>query len=313
MTQMQSRPHSSADSPGNYSPAWCTKWRNWRNFPAHAATVKKDPSAILTIDDNIKEYRRELQTLLDVQTELQKSHIDNSDFARHIGDLERDLKTANGTIRILQKLTTGTPTLCIIKLKLKHCFTTAPILTHFDPQRECIVETDASDFALGGTLSQVSDDKKLHPNAFHSRKFSPAEINYEIHDKELLAIVDCFKAWRRYLEGSLHTVQVFTDHKNLEYFMTTKVLNRRQARWAQELAGVDFKIFYRKGTSNGKPVTDRQDHAPRSSHRHSRTVDLRHNCSYGICYLQDVGRLHCCFICYESFHLSHLLSVCLVL
>jgi hypothetical protein len=106
--------------------------------------------------------------------------------------------------------------------KLKHCFTTAPILTHFDPHRECIVETDASDFALGGTLSQTAKDKKLHPNAFHARKFSPAEINYEIHDKELLAIVDCFKAWRRYLEGSLHTVQVFTDHKNLEYFMTTK-------------------------------------------------------------------------------------------
>jgi hypothetical protein len=114
--------------------------------------------------------------------------------------------------------------------KLKHCFTTAPILIHFDAHRECIVETDASDFALGGTLSQPTEDKKLHPNAFHSRKFSPAEINYEIHNKELLAIVDCFKAWRRYLEGSLHTVQVFTDYKNLEYFITTKVLNRRQAR-----------------------------------------------------------------------------------
>jgi hypothetical protein len=137
--------------------------------------------------------------------------------------------------------------------KLKHCFTTPPILTHFDPHRECIIETDASDFALGRILSHTAEDKKLHPNAFHSRRFSPAEINYEIHDKELLAIVDCFKAWRRYLEGSLHMVQVFTDHKNLEYFMTTKVLNRRQACWAQELAGVDFKIFHRKGTSNGKP------------------------------------------------------------
>jgi hypothetical protein len=131
--------------------------------------------------------------------------------------------------------------------KLKHCFTTAPILTHFDPHRECIVETDASDFALGGTLSQTAEDKKLHPNAFHSRKFSPAEINYEIHNKELLAIVDCFKAWRRYLEGLLHMVQVFMDHKNLEYFMMTKVLNRRQACWAQELAGMDFKIYYGKG------------------------------------------------------------------
>jgi hypothetical protein len=79
--------------------------------------------------------------------------------------------------------------------KLKHCFTTAPILTHFNLHRECIVKTDASDFALGGSLSQIAEDKKLHPNAFHSRKFSPAEINYEIHDKELLIIVDCFKVW----------------------------------------------------------------------------------------------------------------------
>jgi hypothetical protein len=84
---------------------------------------------------------------------------------------------------------------------------------------------------------------------------TPAEINYEIHDKELLAIVDSFKVWWRYLEGSLHTVQVFMDHKNLEYFMTTKVLNRRQAYWVQELASVDFKIYYRKGTSNSKPDT----------------------------------------------------------
>jgi hypothetical protein len=115
--------------------------------------------------------------------------------------------------------------------KLKHCFTTALILTHFDPNHEYIAETDASDFALGGTLSHIAKDKKLHPNAFHSRKVSPAEINYEIHNKELLAIVDSFKAWRRYLEGPLHMVQVFTDYKNLEYFMTTKVLNRRKACW----------------------------------------------------------------------------------
>jgi hypothetical protein len=79
--------------------------------------------------------------------------------------------------------------------KLKHCFMTAPILTHFDLYGKCIVETNASDFALGSTLSQTAEDKTLHPHAFHSRKFSPAEINYEIHDKELLAIVDCFKVW----------------------------------------------------------------------------------------------------------------------
>ena len=88
---------------------------------------------------------------------------------------------------------------------------------------------------------------------FHSRKFQPAEINYEIHDKELLAIVDAFKHWRRYCEEAMHQVQVVSDHQNLEYFTTTKVLNRRQARWAQELAGIDFRIYHRPGTQNGKP------------------------------------------------------------
>jgi hypothetical protein len=78
--------------------------------------------------------------------------------------------------------------------KLKHCFTTTPILMHFDLQQECIVEPDASDFVLGATLSQIGNDQKLHPNAFHARKFSPAKINYKIQDKELLTIVDSFKA-----------------------------------------------------------------------------------------------------------------------
>ena len=118
-----------------------------------------------------------------------------------------------------------------------------------------IVETDALDFSLGAVVSQRDGNNRLHPVAFHSRKFSPAEINYEIHDKELLAIVDTFKHWRRYCEGVVHQVQVFSDHQNLEYFTTTKVLNRRQARWTQELAGIDFKIFYRPGSQNGKPET----------------------------------------------------------
>jgi len=112
---------------------------------------------------------------------------------------------------------------------------------------------DASDFALGAVLSQRDKEGRLHPVAFHSRKFQPVEINYEIHDKELLAIVDAFKHWRRYCQGATHQVQVLSDHHNLEYFTTTKVLNRRQARWAQELAGIDFNIFYQPGSQNSKP------------------------------------------------------------
>ena len=129
-------------------------------------------------------------------------------------------------------------------------FTTAPVLQHFDPDEPAIVETDASDFALGGILSQKHKGR-LHPISFHSRKFTEAEINYDTADKELLSIIDCFKRWRRYLEGDKHQVQVISDHQNLELFQTTKVLNRRQARWAQELAGYDFTILFHPGRQNG--------------------------------------------------------------
>jgi len=130
----------------------------------------------------------------------------------------------------------------------------APILAHFDAQQPVVIETDPSDFVLGAILSQKDDENRLHPVAFHSRKFQPAEINYEIHDKELLAVVDAFKHWRRYCERATNQVQVYLDHQNLEYkFTTTKLLNQRQARWAQELAGINFRIYYRPGAQNGKP------------------------------------------------------------
>jgi len=139
--------------------------------------------------------------------------------------------------------------------ELKKRFTTALVLAQFDLEKLVLIETDASDFAIGAVLSQRDNENRLHPVAFHSRKFQPAEINYEIHDKELLAVVDAFKHWRCYCEGATHQVQVFSDHQNLEYFTTTKVLNRRQARWAQKLAGINFRIYYHPGTQNGKPDT----------------------------------------------------------
>jgi len=120
--------------------------------------------------------------------------------------------------------------------QLKNAFTTAPILRHFDYEREIIVETDASDYVSAGILLQHDDDGILHPVAFYSKKDSPAECKYEIYDKELLAIVRAFEEWRPHLEGSSHPIRVLTDHKNLEYFMSTKLLNRRQARWSEFLS-----------------------------------------------------------------------------
>ncbi|MBW0571434.1 hypothetical protein O181_111149 [Austropuccinia psidii MF-1] len=81
---------------------------------------------------------------------------------------------------------------------LKEAFTTAPILYHFHPSLPTIVETDTSDYSLGAVLSQVNDSGK-HPIAFDSCKLLPAELNYEVHDKELLGIVWALKRWRAFL------------------------------------------------------------------------------------------------------------------
>ena len=89
--------------------------------------------------------------------------------------------------------------------------------------------------------------RSLHPVAFFSKKHSPAECNYEIYDKELMAIIRCFEEWRAELQSSINPIRVLSDHKNLEYFMTNKLLSRRQARWAQFLSQFDFKIVYRPG------------------------------------------------------------------
>ena len=128
---------------------------------------------------------------------------------------------------------------------LKQCFTTVPILAHFDYEKECIVETDASDNVSAGVLSQYSsEDSKLHPVAFLSRKHSPQEINYKIYDKELLAIIKAFEEWQPMLEGAGLPIKILTNHRNLQYFMTTKQLSRRQARWSEYLSHFNFVIQF---------------------------------------------------------------------
>lgn len=137
--------------------------------------------------------------------------------------------------------------------QLKVAFTSAPLLRIYDPSLPCVLETEASYFAISGVLNQKSQDQ-IYPIAFFSRKLNSSEVNYDVHDKELLAIVDSFKQWRHYLEGLAFQIDVITDHRNLEYFMNSKrlALNRRQARWAIELSSYDFIITYRPGVKNGR-------------------------------------------------------------
>jgi len=136
---------------------------------------------------------------------------------------------------------------------LKSAFTSESFLLHPDTTQPFIVETDASDFALSGVLSQFDASQQLRPVAYFSRQLTPPEANYPVYDKELLAIKECFAEWRHLLQGARQAVTVYCDHKNLEYFMTTQQLNRRQARWAQFFADYDFRITYKPGKLNRKP------------------------------------------------------------
>jgi transposase InsO family protein len=222
--------------------------------------VKKDPKKV----EAIREWLRP-KSIKDVQafvgfTSFYRRFIPRySALAKPLTDLIRVRQppssksdTAKGPAkrkRVMYEPFQWTPEAEKAFLRLKTEFAEDVLLTHYDPDREIIVETDASDFVTAGVLSQPHDGI-LRPIAFFSRKMSPAEINYEVYDKEMLAIINAFENWRPELVGTEQPVKVLSDHKNLEYFMTTKRLNRRQARWAELLADYNFRIQYRPGKEN---------------------------------------------------------------
>jgi len=131
-------------------------------------------------------------------------------------------------------------------------FTTAPVLRHFDHDREVIIETDASGYVSAGVLSQYDDDGVLHQVAYFSKKHSPAKCNYDIYNKELMAIIKALEEWRPECEAAAYPLKLITDHKNLEYFMTKKLLNRRLAPWSEFLTRFDYGIVYRPAKFDGK-------------------------------------------------------------
>ncbi len=150
---------------------------------------------------------------------------------------------------------------------LKEAFTQAPILVHPDPQSSFIVEVDASTTGVCAILSQQQGNpEKLHPCAF-SRKLSLAERNYDIGNRELLAIKLALEEWRHWLEGAQHPFTVLTDHKNLQYLKEAKRLNPRHARWALFFTHFNFSISYRPGPKNTKADALSRLHGPRSRRR----------------------------------------------
>jgi len=114
--------------------------------------------------------------------------------------------------------------------ELKQVFTIKPVLAAPDLDKEFRVKADVSNYATGGVLLMKCSDDRWRPVAFISKSLSDIKQNYEIHDKEILAVVRCLEAWRYFLEGATVKFEIWTDHKNLEYFMKAQKLNHRQAR-----------------------------------------------------------------------------------
>ena len=132
----------------------------------------------------------------------------------------------------------------------------------FESKKLITLKTNALNQIIEACINQSDDKKRLHFIAFHNKKFTNAELNYEIQDKKLLIIINFFKQWRVYLKESRYQIQIYTDHKNLLYFTIIKVLNRKQIKWSEELSLYNFAIQYQKKSDNFKTdvLSRRADH-----------------------------------------------------
>lgn len=133
---------------------------------------------------------------------------------------------------------------------LRDAFVSSPILALWDPSYPTRLEVDASGFATGGALLQQDKTGVWHPVAFRSSSMQPAERNYEIHDREMLAIIEALKDWRHFLEGLPNPFEIITNPSNLQYWRTAQDLSRRQAQWATYLSRFHFHLTHRPGKAN---------------------------------------------------------------
>ncbi|KAI7810722.1 Pol polyprotein [Triplophysa rosa] len=137
---------------------------------------------------------------------------------------------------------------------LKSRFVSAPVLSVPDPDRQFIVEVDASGVGVGAILSQRSaHDGKVHPCAYFSHRLCPAERNYDIGNRELLVVKLALGEWRHWLEGAAQPFLFWTDHKNLEYVRSARRLSSRQARWALFFGRFNFTLSFLPVSKNTKP------------------------------------------------------------
>ncbi len=129
---------------------------------------------------------------------------------------------------------------------------TRPVLAHPDPEKVFYLQTDASTKGVGAVLTQeVDQSKKRKPIAYYSATFTPAEENYNIYEKEFLAVLKALENWRAHLIWTKKPFIIKTDHKNLTYWKEPKKLTGRTAQWHKKLQDYNFKIVHIAGKANG--------------------------------------------------------------
>jgi hypothetical protein len=136
-------------------------------------------------------------------------------------------------------------------LTIKDTFTRHPVLSMPNVSSPCFVMSDASLTATGAVLMQKDSNGDLHPCAYLFKTLSSAERNYNIYDRELLAVIHALEEWRHYLLGTAHVITVLTDHKNLTYFHQPHKLSRQQACWNLFLQDFDLHFHHTPGTQMG--------------------------------------------------------------
>lgn len=144
---------------------------------------------------------------------------------------------------------------------LKQAFTSAPVIIQPDSEKPFRVECDASGFTIRRVLSQQHEGH-WRLCAYISTTMSEAERNYNVHNWKFLAIMKTFEAWRHYLAGSPHKIDIWSDHHNLQYFRTTRKLNRSRARWSAELQDYSFQITHKPGKTQARSdgLSQRRNH-----------------------------------------------------
>ena len=162
---------------------------------------------------------KDVQKFLELANYYRQFIEDFTSIARPLHDMVKKDKKWNWTEKQEKVFT-----------ELKERFTKEPVLTALDLDKRMRMEVDVSDYAMGGVLLMECEDRLWRPVAFLSKSLNKMERNYKIYDKEMLAIIRGLESWRHLLEGAQSKFEIWTDHKNLEYFIKAQNLNQRQAR-----------------------------------------------------------------------------------